>query len=185
MIEHLRIPLSEIPDEGYRVDTIVLGDALRPEGARELPLGHITISGSLTLINGVGQFHGAVTGAYHGVCDWCGESVESPFLVRVVWTYYESLPGYEPAESSSEFIREDGIVSSSHAYTEDCIDLGPAAWEEIVLSAPMKLDDELCACQKPDLTAQPYSSGAPAEPARPNKFAQLAEIFHEWKPKED
>lgn len=134
----LQVPLSTISDEGATIDVETSGKALQPEGAADLSLGPVRIQGSLSGEGETYLFRGRVSGTFVGACDRCLGPAAAPFDLDALWTF-ERGEAADPLENLQDGEREneDGVAHLS--FQDDAIDLGPAAWEEIVLAVPIKL----------------------------------------------
>lgn len=136
----LRIPLPAITDEGLAVDAEVSGAELQPEGAADLPMGTIRLTGTLSSDGEEFIFHGALEGTYLGNCDRCLGPTERSFQTEILWVFAHGTPpqlsqAAEDEEGEEDF--DDGVIRT---YIEDnVLDLRAAAWEEAVLGAPLKL----------------------------------------------
>lgn len=136
----LQIPLSAFPDEGITVDAEVPGADVQPQGAADLPMESICITGALTGDGEEFVFNGRMTGAYLGNCDRCLGPAKVPFAMKVLWVFAEGPPRHpfeEPEDKDSEELTGDGVIRTS--FDGNILDLAPAVWEEAVLGAPLKL----------------------------------------------
>ncbi len=178
----LTIPLAEISDEGREVDETVDAEDLRPQGAKQMPASGIRIAGTVRPFAGVYRFDGVVSGHHHGECDWTGEHVEAPFRIQVEWTFFACEPGEEPQPADSETVQPDGTIATSHTYDGSAIDLREAAWEEVVLSRPVKFMSEAgeAAAMEALASGEREGTGEADEAAPPGThkaLAKLGELF--------
>jgi uncharacterized protein len=136
----LQIPLLAVTDSGLDVNAEVSGAELQPEGAADLPMGSIRLTGTLS---GDGEefiFHGSLEGTYLGNCDRCLGPAEKRFQTEILWVFVHGTPPQpseelEDKEGEEDF--DDGVIRT---FIEDnVLDLRTAAWEEAVLGAPLKL----------------------------------------------
>lgn len=143
----LQIPLSAVPEEGITVEAEASSADLRPEGAADLPMGPIRITGTLSGDGDEYVFNGRMTGTYLGHCDRCLSRAEVSFATNVLWVFAQesSLHPFEDSEDEeNEEFADDGVIRT--AFDGNMLDLSAAAWEEAVLGAPQKLlCSETCA----------------------------------------
>lgn len=186
----LRYLLSHLTEDGLAIDETVQGEDVRPEGAPELGLESVRVHGRLLEMGDAWQFRGMLNGTLRGASDWTGETVSAPFEVRVEWYFVQGEPGDEDLIEGGDAERDDGTITSTHAFQGETIDLAPAVWEEVVLAQPMTMPWQQSAASGlgMDLTKEPYVSGSlRAEEASPREtaFGKLAEMFPEIKPKQE
>jgi len=132
----LRIPVTDIKDEGLRVAVAFAGEEVRPEGAETLPVTRARIEGILTVMGEDVLFRGHIQGAFTQACDRCLESLELPFEVECTWFF-------EPGGASDED-EEDDVVFHLDGET---VDLSRYVWEEMALAYPLRFvcpDDQPC-----------------------------------------
>lgn len=145
----LQYPLGSIEEHGLSVDMTVPGEDLRPAGAKEFPLGPVTVRGTISPSGHEYIFFGTVSGTITAPCDRCLESTEQEFASEVTWTFVHGAADHHAPGSSDEDDSEDLDEledATVIAFDGQTIDLAPAAWEEVVLAVPAKvLCDEDCA----------------------------------------
>ncbi len=123
----LFIPVSDIKDEGLRVECTLDATDLRPEGAEAIPVKEAHIKGLLTLMGDEVLFRGQLSGAYLQACDRCLEPLELPFEVDCTW-YFEADSG-EPEDADDDDVwRLEG----------ENVNLARYVWEEMALTVPSK-----------------------------------------------
>lgn len=161
----LRIPVSDIKDEGLRLDTALDVEALRPEGAAGLPVKEASIKGILTAMGDEVLFRGTIRGTFEQACDRCLEPLVLPFEVDCTW-YFE--PGGENDDDEDDVVyRLDG---------ED-VDLAGYVWEEMALAFPSKFvcpEDRPCAFRD-QFRAQAVEEEIPTDETNP--FLKLKNMF--------
>jgi uncharacterized protein len=160
----LRIPVTDIKDEGFPVDGAFSIEDVRPADAVPLSVSRAAIKGLLTLMGEEVLFRGRITGAFKQPCDRCLEEIELPFAVECTW-FFEQDTG-ETEELDDEIYRIDG----------ETVDLGRYVWEELALSLPLRFvcDDNLPCANRDRFRALADDEGAP-EVASP--FAKLKDLF--------
>ena len=160
----LRIPVTDIKEEGLRVRCAFAADDVRPEGAESLPVTRAEMSGLLTVMGEEVLFRGRLSGAFQQQCDRCLESLELPFEVECTW-FFEPDSG-EEADDDDEVFRLDGEV----------VDLGHYAWEEMALAFPVRF---VCPDDEPCQYRDRYMAQAAQEAAegQMSPFAKLKELF--------
>ncbi len=141
-----QIPLPAVTDEGLAIDAELPGADLRPEGAAELPLGSVHLKGTLSNDGDEFIFNGHLETRYLGQCDRCLGPAETPLRTDVLWVFMQGAspqPSEEFEDEEEDATLDDGVI---RAFFEDnVLDLRGAAWEEIVLSTPLKqLCSETC-----------------------------------------
>jgi uncharacterized protein len=139
-VSDLQIPLSAVPEEGFAVEAETSSADLRPEGAAELSMGPIRITGTLAGDGYEFVFNGRMTGTYLGTCDRCLGPAEVSFATQVLWVFAEGSPVHpfdDSEDEENEDIADDGVIRAS--FEGNMLDLSAAAWEEAVLGAPLKL----------------------------------------------
>lgn len=161
----LRIPVTDIKEEGLRVSSAFAADDVRPEGAESLPVTRAEISGLLTLMGEEVLFRGRLSGAFKQQCDRCLEALELPFEVECTW-FFEPGAGGEEDEEDDEVFRLDGEV----------VDLGHYAWEEMALAYPLRF---VCPDDKPCQYRDRYMAQAAQDAADGivSPFAKLKDLF--------
>lgn len=169
-MDSLRISLANVPDSGFRVDTVATMEALRPEGAADLPLTDARIQGTLLPLDGEYLFRGRVVGVFHRPCDRCLRDVEQALELSVDWFYEAGEPGAAELDEGEKFVFSRGEL-----------DLAPAVWEELVLALPAKcVCEDTEGCVPAETFAPPAEGGEGAEDTGApmhSGFAQLRELF--------
>ncbi len=159
----LRVPLSAIPDSGYRVSTLVERSDIRPEGAEDLSVRNIQFQGTLYEAGDDYLFSGIVAGTFEDICGRCLDAVSVPLDVAVHWTFRRNVP----EETLEQTLDSESLTDEEFLFGFDGneIDLGSRVWEELVLLAPAKylcradcaglcphcganLNRDTCACPK-------------------------------------
>ena len=142
----LQYPLASIEDHGLSVDVTFPGEDLRPAGAKGLPLGPVTVRGTLSPSGHECIFFGTVSGSISAPCDRCLEDTQQAFTSDVTWMFVHGETGQDaPGEDDDEIADdpEDGTVVPFDGLT---IDLSEIVWDEVVLAVPAKvLCDDDCA----------------------------------------
>lgn len=189
-MDKLKFPLSTLPGRGLFVDVVVTEDDLRPEGARDLSIGPVTVKGQLTEVDGHYLFRGDIEGEYRHMCDRCLGEAEVPFDVDVLWAFEPGEPSEELSEEAED-LEEEVDRDRSRAFQGDELDLAPHVWEEIVLAAPSKfLCREDCAglCPRCGSNLNRERCSCPTEETGQfgNKGLQgLADLFPNLESKQD
>lgn len=189
-VSALRYLMTQLPEDGLEIDETVPGDDVRPDGARDVGLVSVRVNGRIQEVGDAWQFRGTLEGSLEGISDWTGETVRVPLNLRVEWYFVRGEPGDEDLIEGGDAERDDGTITSTHAFQGDAIDLTLAVWEEIVLSQPMTMpwQQSTASGLGMDLTKEPYVSGSlRAEEASPREtaFGKLAELFPDSKPKQE
>jgi uncharacterized metal-binding protein YceD (DUF177 family) len=146
MMDALRVPLSLITEAGYRLDVTAPLNALKPEGAEELPMQEVTVRGKLTQVGADYLFRGRLTGEFVHPCDRCLEEARFPVDLDVIWNFAEGLPGEafnELAEVDEDEEVALELAADFRAFQGNEIDLAPPVWEEVVLALPARFVPEL------------------------------------------
>lgn len=135
----LEVALAAITPEGTPFSRVVEADAVRPANVRDLELGPVTVSGVFSYADAEYIFRGRVSGTFLGVCDRCLCGVETPFDSEVIWVFVHGsarhpLEDFED-EEDEEFDEDSGVI----LFEGVSIDLGPPAWDEVVLALPAKM----------------------------------------------
>jgi uncharacterized protein len=194
MMDALRVPLSFITEDGYRLDVTAPLNALRPEGAEDLPMQEVTVRGKMTQVGADYLFRGRLTGEFVHPCDRCLEEARFPVDLDVLWNFAEGLPGEAFNELAEVDADEDAaldLADDFRPFHGSEIDLSPHVWEEVVLALPARFVPELdesgnCSqCGRGPVDA--YISGKVDEEeqreAANRGFARLADLFPELKDK--
>ena len=144
-MEKLSVPLSAITESGVIIDVTVPAAQLQPPDAAPAPVRTVRVQGTLQDLGDEYLFTGSVAGTYEHPCDRCLDEVSLPFDVPVLWSFRAGGAAEEPfAEITDEELEQEELASFGFEGTE--IRLGPQAWEELVLNAPLKyLCNETCA----------------------------------------
>ncbi len=142
-VNALRIPLADITEHGFRVDTVAAVKALQPKDAEALPLEQVSVRGLLSPMGEEFLFQGEVRGVFEHPCDRCLERAQAPFTAEVVWTFEEG-PEPVPKEGNLQEVSGDDIdealdEAGEHFLFQGAeIDLSRCVWEEAVLALPVK-----------------------------------------------
>jgi uncharacterized protein len=201
-VDTLKIRLASVPERGLTVDATVSGDEVQPpahelpsKGVEPLRLGSVTLRGQLSQVDDEYVFHGTVAGACIRVCDRCLEESEAGFRIDVLWTFARG-----PSRASeSDLMDEDMDAEEADAtnivlFQGDEIDLGPPAWEEIVLELPSKFvcnDDCQGLCPKCGANRNTAPCGCPEDDTevedesadlKNQGLAKLGEMFPDLMP---
>jgi uncharacterized metal-binding protein YceD (DUF177 family) len=186
-VNTLRISLSDWANSPTMTVRAIVDEAsIRPEGATPLGLSSVTVDGVLTRIDTELFFQGTVSGVLETTCDRCLGPATISLSQDVEW-YFEPK-GSVAADSESEVDLEfddeeieDVKGTMVRIYDGESVDLGPGAWEELVLAVPSKiLCREDCAGLCPTCGANrnegPCSCDAAAPAGHPG-MAKLKDIF--------
>jgi len=190
-VSGLKIPLSALERGEHEIDITVPEGGLRPPEAKALEVGPVHIQGRISRVEPRFVFIGTLTGEYLRQCDRCLAPVQVPFELEVIWPF-EPGPAGEAAELAAE--SGDGDLEDNESDTVYFdggeIDLAAPAWEELVLSAPLKtLCEDDCAglcphCGANRNTAPCHCGGkAPLTEFGNSGFSGLAALFPELDPK--
>ncbi|NUM52448.1 MAG: DUF177 domain-containing protein [Candidatus Hydrogenedentes bacterium] len=148
----LQYPLGSIEEHGLSVDVTVPGEDLRPQGAKEFPVGPVTVRGTISPGGPEYIFYGTVSGSITAPCDRCLVDTQQSFTSEVTWAFVHGAPEHHGAVSEEDEDDlddlDDGAVVPFDGQT---IDLLPTVWEEVVLAMPAKVlckDDCAGLCPK-------------------------------------
>ena len=143
-VSKLTIPLGLATAREIPVDVEISISELKPEGAPDVPITAVAVTGALSEFEDGYLFKGEVTGVYETTCDRCLEAVRQPFRHEVLWVFVEGEAPAANAEDGREveLTAEDLESPATASYSGGEIDLAPQAWEEVVLAIPVKF---LCA----------------------------------------
>ncbi len=136
----LEIQLISVTERGFRLDVTLDVNSLKPEGVEALPMGEVTVRGTLTPMIGQYLFQGTVEGVYSQPCARCLESAEIPVSLPVVWTFEEGSDrrtGQEDDEEDSGVEVEEEAYGL-YAYQGTSLDLTWPVWTEVALALPVK-----------------------------------------------
>ncbi|MDX9974664.1 MAG: DUF177 domain-containing protein [FCB group bacterium] len=164
-MDKLRMPLSTVPAKGLPVNVTVTEEDLRPDGAKELSVEPVTVSGVLAPADTDYLFRGDISVEYRHTCDRCLEEAKIPSKVEVTW-FFTPRDGSEElsdADEDMEILEDD---ERPMTYENGELDLAPHVWEEIVLTAPSKfLCREDCAglCPRCGTNLNREQCGCPPE----------------------
>ncbi|MBL7645961.1 MAG: DUF177 domain-containing protein [Candidatus Hydrogenedentes bacterium] len=136
----LEIQLIFVTERGFRLDVTLDVNSLRPEGVEALPMGEVTVRGTLTPMIGQYLFQGTVEGVFSQPCARCLEPAEVPVSLPVVWTFEEG-----PAENRRRDDDDDEVVDEVedeayglYAYQGTSLSLAWPVWTEVALALPVK-----------------------------------------------
>lgn len=136
----LEIQLISVTERGFRLDVTLDVNSLRPEGVEALPMGEVTVRGTMTPMIGQYLFQGTVEGVFSQPCARCLESAEIPVSLPVVWTFEEG-----PAENRRRDDDDDEVVDEVedeayglYAYQGTSLSLAWPVWTEVALALPVK-----------------------------------------------
>lgn len=137
----LDFQLINITDRGLSVDITLDINDLKPDGVAPLPMGALTVRGSLTPMIGQYLFKGTLTGAFAHSCDRCLEPAEIPVELPVLWTFDE---GEEGGGTHLDGEDEDGLepledeAYGLFTFSGTTIELARPVWDEVCLALPAK-----------------------------------------------
>jgi len=142
-VNALQIPLASIEEHGQTIDVTVPGEKLRPAGVGEMPVGPVTVTGTLSPSGHEYIFFGSVSGSIQAPCDRCLELAQMAFENEVTWTFVEGAVESRAAdesddESDDDFLEEiddDSVIP----FDGQTIDMAPTVWEEVMLAVPAKM----------------------------------------------
>lgn len=136
----LEIQLISITERGLHVDVTVDVNSLGPEGVEPLPMGEVTVRGSLTPMIGQFLFQGTVEGVFTQPCARCLESAAIPVSLPVVWTFEEGPDSRYGAndDDESDGVEEEDEDFGLFAIQGTLIDLARPVWAEVSLALPVK-----------------------------------------------
>ena len=165
MTAKLQIPVLSIGDDGLNLDVRLPVAEVQPPETDPVPLDEVRVSGCLTDLGG-GEylFRGRVRGEYAQPCDRCLEAARAALDSDVAWVYVEAGTG----EALSDMEEDDGDGGGEREklmIRGREINLAPQVWEEIVLSAPLKLvckESCLGLCPRCGVNLNEGSCGCPA-----------------------
>ena len=140
-VSSLEIQLFSITERGLRLDVTLDVNSLRPEGVEPLPMGEVSVRGTLTPMIGQFLFQGTVEGVFFQPCARCLEGAEFPVSLPVVWTFEEG-----PSDRCEREVDEDGEPTVEaedeayglYAYQGTAINLAWPVWTEVTLALPVK-----------------------------------------------
>jgi len=133
----LSIPLTGVPESGLRIDSIVPRAELRPEGADDLAVDAVHVSGTLRRSGEDYFFEGAVAGSFAHQCDRCLDQVVKDLETPVTWLFRRgSAEEPDMEDLDSEELEEEEFMV--YGFDGSALDLAPMVWEELVLLAPVK-----------------------------------------------
>lgn len=179
----LRIPLTGIPESGVRIDSIVPRAELRPDGADDLAVGVVRVSGTLQRSGEDYFFEGVVSGAFAHQCDRCLDEVVKELETPVAWLFRRGADREPDLEilDSEEFEVEPEEELLVYGFEGHELDLAPQTWEELVLLAPVKyLCRSDCAglCPRCGANLNRDTCGCSKEEPMSNKgLADLGKLF--------
>lgn len=182
-VNRLLVPLADFPAGGISIHETVAEAEFGPGGELDVLPGAVTLIGRVEEAGGAYTFTGTVSGGFHGPCDRCPKRVDSPFAMRVAWTFLASDPDADDDEwESGGEVLEDGTVASTLAYANEELDLGRAVRDEVMLAVPSKfppLDEERrrCTACGEDIEALPGLDRAPATTFENSGLAALKDMF--------
>jgi uncharacterized protein len=122
---------------GLPVNVTVSEDRLRPEGARELSVSPVTVTGVLTEADNDYIFRGDLSGEFRHACDRCLEEAKVPFKIDLLWVFTPP-EGFEELSDAEEDMEEWEDADRPMTYENGEINLAPYVWEELVLAVPSK-----------------------------------------------
>lgn len=180
MTTDLRIPVETVKTAGLRIDKRIEEESLRPDGVEPLGLESVALTGFLQNLDGQYLFQGNVSAFLTGACVRCLEPASLPVEAEVTWLFE---PGAQPASKDADALddEEEELGPRVSRFSGNELDLGPMAWEELLLALPAKLVCRpkcagLCpACGAPLTDEGCICGGKPAEGS--GKFAALRDMF--------
>ena len=140
-VSKFSVPLSELAEGDFAVDAAASEAEVRPDGAEELGIDEVRLTGHLSE-TGMGYFfHGRLTSAFARRCDRCLEDTKAPVDLDVLWAFepgtvvdpIEELMGEDPDE-----ISEEDDSSGTIKFSGDEIDLAGPAWRNWSSRCPPK-----------------------------------------------
>lgn len=140
-VSSLEIPLISITERGFRLEVTQDVNSLRPEGVEPLPMGEVTVRGTLTPMIGQYLFQGTVEGVYSQPCARCLEGAEIPVSLPVVWTFEEGPTDHRGRDMEDEGempVEEEDEAYGLFAYQGAAIDMARPVWAEATLALPVK-----------------------------------------------
>ncbi len=142
-MDTLQFPLTSIEEPGVPVDVTIPGEYLRPEGAKEFPVGPVTVTGTLAPSDDEYIFYGTVSGSINAPCDRCLVDTEQGFTSDVAWTFVHGAPGHHGVAAEDEDADDEHLDDLDDGnvipFEGPAIDLLPTVWEEVVLGMPSKV----------------------------------------------
>ncbi|NLV42664.1 MAG: DUF177 domain-containing protein [Candidatus Hydrogenedentes bacterium] len=141
MTAKLQIPVLSIGDDGLDLDVRLSVAEVQPPETDPVPLDEVQVTGCLTDLGG-GEylFRGRVRGEYAQPCDRCLEEARAALDSAVAWVYVEARNGEALSEMGGDDDDDgDGAEREKLMIAGREVNLAPQVWEEIVLSAPLKL----------------------------------------------
>ena len=136
----LQFPLGSIEEHGLSVDVTVPGEDLRPEGAKEFPVGPVRVAGTIAPGGHEYIFYGRVSGSITAPCDRCLETAEQAFASDVTWAFVHGAPEHHGAAQDEDEADDAEFEDDAAApFDGQTIDLLPMVWEEVVLAMPAKV----------------------------------------------
>lgn len=142
-VSSLEIQLISITERGLRLDVTLDVNSLAPEGVEPLPMGDVTVRGSLTPMIGQFLFQGTVEGVYTQPCARCLEKAEIPVSLPVVWTFEEGPDTRHAIRADEDGEEGVGVEEEDEAYGlfafhGTVLDLSRPVWVEATLALPVK-----------------------------------------------
>jgi uncharacterized protein len=140
-VSSLEIQLISITERGFRLDVTLDVNTLCPEGVEPLPMGAVTVRGTLTPLIGQYLFQGTVEGVFSQPCARCLETAEFPVSLPVVWTFEEGPTDHRGRATEDEGempVEEEDEAYGLFAYQGTAIDLARPVWNEVTLALPVK-----------------------------------------------
>lgn len=138
----LEIQLISVTERGFRMDVTLDVNSLRPDGVEPLPMGEVSVRGTLTPMIGQYLFQGTVEGVFEQPCARCLEHAEIPVSLPVVWTFEEGPSDnrrrdHDDDEDEAAVEVEDEAYGL-YTYQGTSLDLAWPVWTEVVLAMPVK-----------------------------------------------
>lgn len=137
-MKSLEVPRSAIPEKGVAINTVAAVEELRPEGAAEVPLRAVTVTGTLTASGDECFFRGQISGTFTRACDRCLELAARPFDVDVLWCFVKGLQPSQREQVLGDGPGEVQDAAERSVFDGNIVNLAPQIWEEVALGVPTK-----------------------------------------------
>ena len=140
VVSSLEIQLISVTERGFRLDVTLDVNDLRPDGVEPLPMGEVTVRGTLTPMIGQYLFQGTVEGVFSQPCARCLEHAEIPVSLPVVWTFEEGPADNRRRDDDDEevAVEVEDEAYGLYAYQGTSLDLTWPVWTEVALALPVK-----------------------------------------------
>lgn len=141
VVSSLEIQLISVTERGFRMDVTLDVNSLRPDGVEPLPMGEVSVRGTLTPMIGQYLFQGTVEGVFSQPCARCLEPAEIPVSLPVVWTFEEGPDDNRRRDDDDEeevAVEVEDEAYGLYAYQGTSLDLAWPVWTEVALALPVK-----------------------------------------------